>query len=476
MNNLKNNNTQCSPYLFPTIQMLSTLPFGVLYSSLGLILVTSFNLAEDKAASYVATFAALAYCYHFIGGQLVNRFFSMKWLMNMSLLFQAIGCALLVIDTVSSMYWALAIFVVGSGILVVTVNNSVTSIFSGQKKKREYIFFVLYSFMNIGFICGFYLAGYAQAYGNYHWLFSLCVLTTLLAIFLIAYFKPYRQESHVKLSNKGEGLWLSILLVIFVCFAVLNFYLFKHPATTDNLLLVLSCLAYLIIIYYAVSSRNPNILRFFIYSLISLIFWALYYIGPVALVFFNQHNVNRNVFNFTVPIQWLQMVNTITIIIGGPLLAKLFNSLREREILTLKTSSLLCNALLLIGMSYLFLYLSTLLVGNSGLVNISWVIVAYFTKSLGELLMAPIGFNMIGEIIPENLRNNFMGIWMMVNSSAAIISQYLSTTILAHSTQTVYETTTTVYRPLFLNLGVATLIGFIVFAIILFVFNRKLSQ
>ena len=50
---------------------------------------------------------------------------------------------------------------------------------------------------------------------------------------------------------------------------------------------------------------------FFILMLASLIFWTLYQMAPMGLTLFILNNVDRKIFNFTVPVQWINNINTI---------------------------------------------------------------------------------------------------------------------------------------------------------------------
>lgn len=63
---------------------------------------------------------------------------------------------------------------------------------------------------------------------------------------------------------------------------------------------------------------------------------------------------------------------------------------------------------------------------NQGIVDFNWIIVTYVLQSLGELLISPIGYAMIGQLAPVNLQGLMMGTWMMVNGVAATLVHYLA--------------------------------------------------
>jgi POT family proton-dependent oligopeptide transporter len=69
---------------------------------------------------------------------------------------------------------------------------------------------------------------------------------------------------------------------------------------------------------------------YLILALGSLVFWALYQLAPMGLMLFSEHNINLNVYGIQVAPQWIQNINTLVIVVGGPLMAWWFNRLRAR--------------------------------------------------------------------------------------------------------------------------------------------------
>ena len=62
----------------------------------------------------------------------------------------------------------------------------------------------------------------------------------------------------------------------------------------------------------------------------SLAFWSLYQMAPSGLQLFADHNVDLIVAGFQVQPQWIQNINTVVIVLGGPLMSALFTRLRGR--------------------------------------------------------------------------------------------------------------------------------------------------
>src|ERR1700730_10530086 len=81
--------------------------------------------------------------------------------------------------------------------------------------------------------------------------------------------------------------------------------------------------------------EQRNMTAYVILSVGSLMFWSLYQMAPNGLMLFAVNNVDRVI---SLPYfgpkeiqpQWIQNINTVCIVLGGPLLAALFTHLRAR--------------------------------------------------------------------------------------------------------------------------------------------------
>lgn len=115
----------------------------------------------------------------------------------------------------------------------------------------------------------------------------------------------------------------------------------------------------------------------------------------MGLMLFSEHNINLNVYGIQVAPQWIQNINTLVIVVGGPLLAQWFNRLRARgcniDIPLQFSGSLFC-----IGLGMLVLPLGISMAGGDGLVAFKWIVISYVLQSVGELMISPIGYAMIG--------------------------------------------------------------------------------
>jgi POT family proton-dependent oligopeptide transporter len=145
----------------------------------------------------------------------------------------------------------------------------------------------------------------------------------------------------------------------------------------------------------------------------------------MGLNLFIDRNVDRHFLGILIAPQWIQNINTLVIILGGPLLSIIFTRLREQGV-NINIPFQFSIALLLIGLSFVILPIGISFADTKGYTNFNWILVSYILQSVGELFISPVGYAMVGQLAPIHLRGLMMGMWMMVTGIAAILSDQFS--------------------------------------------------
>ena len=88
-------------------------------------------------------------------------------------------------------------------------------------------------------------------------------------------------------------------------------------------LLLLAATLLVLTLRHPVADEKRRMQAYLVLALGSLVFWSLYQMAPSGLQLFAVSNVWMNVWGVPVAPQWVQNINTVVIVIGGPLLAAL---------------------------------------------------------------------------------------------------------------------------------------------------------
>lgn len=413
-------------------QMFATLAFSVFYSTLILYMTNSLKLNNTIATSITASFIAFNYALHLFGGYIGGRFLSYRNLFTVATISQSVGCILISIPTINSLYWGLAAFLIGSGLCFTCINCMLTQFFHPNDKRREAAFLWNYSGMNIGFFVGFSISGYFQLHNAYHGLFLLASLGGLISIIIAAsrWKSLYDRNTIFIDSSPSQQFMRSLIgIILFIFFILILRWLLENSRMSNHLIMGAGIMMVLVIAILAMRQKQreecKKMWAYLILAFTALVFWTLYQIAPMGLTLFIEHNVDRHLLGFLIPPQWVLNINTIVIIIGGPLLSVIFNSLRARDVkLTIPIQFSI--ALLLIGLAFVILPIGIYFADAKGYLSFNWILLCYILQSIGELFLAPIGYAMVGQLAPVRLQGLLMGAWMMTTGVAATLSGYFS--------------------------------------------------
>ncbi|AZP13526.1 peptide MFS transporter [Undibacterium parvum] len=440
------------------IQIFATLGFAVLYSTLVLYATKKLNFSAKDATAIMGVFGAFNYGLHLFGGYLGGRFMSNRNLFVGGMVAQVIGCACIAGGSVSQLYWGLAFFLTGSGLNVTCLNLMLTQRFKPEDTRRESAFLWNYAGMNLGFFVGFTVAGYFQLQEDYPSLFIFATVGNFLAIVLAGFNWKVLGDLNTRLldATPQQFKWRFLVgLAILVGLVPLVHVMLQHAELSGNLVISIGILIAIILTVLTLKHKDlrerNNMWAYLMLTLGSLVFWTSYTMAPVGLQLFAVNNVNRMVWGIEIAPQWIQNINSFAIMVGGPLVAIWFDKLRAKG-WNIDIPRQFAASLLLIGAGFLVLPLGISLAGADGLSAFKWIAISYLLQSLGELLISPVGYAMIGKLAPRQYQGLMMGTFMLCTGVASVLSSYFSGFI-PEATEGLAHSTNPTYYSIFSNLG-----------------------
>src|SRR6476659_8476634 len=460
------------------IQIFSTLGFAVLYSTLVLYATKHLNLPVKTATTLMGVFGAFNYGLHLFGGYLGGRFLSNRNLFVGGMALQVIGCGCIATGSKAMFYVGLALFLTGSGLNVTCINMMLTQRFTPEDPRREGAFLWNYAGMNVGFFVGFSVAGYFQATESYSSLFIFAMLGNFGAIILaLLNWQTLTDRNTPLLDATPKQFQLRQIagIAILIGTVPVVWLMLQRPGMTETLIKGICGAVALTLIYLTV--RHPdrrerrNMTAYLILTIGSLMFWSLYQMAPSGLTLFAVNNVNLMVGPVRIQPQWIQNINTVCIVLGGPLLAAFFTRMRARG-WRIDIPKQFATSLLLMALAFLILPLGIMLAGADGKSAFIWLFASYVLQSIGELLISPIGYAMIGKLAPKQYQGVMMGSWMLVTGLASLFAGDFSGMI-PEPNGTTAVATNPGYVKLFAELGAGSLVVAIAL-VVLIPFLRKL--
>jgi POT family proton-dependent oligopeptide transporter len=443
------------------IQIFATLGFAVLYSTLVLYATKHLHLGVKEATTLMGVFGAFNYGLHLFGGYLGGRFLSNRNLFVGGMALQVIGCACIATGTLAMFYIGLALFLTGSGLNVTCINMMLTQRFTPEDPRREGAFLWNYAGMNVGFFVGFSAAGHFQATESYSSLFIFATLGNFGAIVIaMLTWKTLTDRNTPLLDATRRQFQLRQLagLAILIGLVPVVWFMLQRPEKTETIIKGICGAVALTLVYLTVRHKDRrerrNMTAYLILTVGSLMFWSLYQMAPNGLMLFAVHNVNLMVGSIEIQPQWIQNINTVCIVLGGPVLASLFTRMRARG-WRIDIPQQFAASLLLMALAFLILPVGIKLAGLDGKSAFWWLFASYVLQSIGELLISPIGYAMIGKLSPRQYQGILMGSWMLWTGLASLFAGDFSGMI-PEPTGNTAAATNAGYAKLFTELGLGS--------------------
>ncbi|MBX3709483.1 MAG: MFS transporter [Gammaproteobacteria bacterium] len=411
------------------IEISSSAAFAVFFSGLSLYLTQKEIHSEYSATLITGLFLSLNYFLPFIGGSIANTLISCKKLYCLGTLLSLAGCSILAFG--NNLYLGLSLFLMSSLVTNVCLKMFITDLFDeSQVKERRAAFMWSYAGMNAGFLMGYFISGYSTNHNSYTNLFMFMGVLLAISIGLTLLFITDNQSIKYKKSNINQLLSTSLLLTLVVL--LINFLL-KFAAVTEKYITWITISGMLCLVCYGYSKINIDerikYLKFISYSTLTILFWSLYMLTPIAFMQLIDHDVERNIVGITLAPQWFMNADAIIILMIAPVLAILMNKSKS------KTKSGMNNiSYFVLAFTFCIFALLILLGGFSQISNLkipAWSMLGCLVMlAIGEIFVSPIGDSLIGELIPSSMRAMMTGYWSMNIGIGALLATSISNTLL----------------------------------------------
>ncbi|MFG6488130.1 peptide MFS transporter [Roseateles sp. BYS78W] len=447
------------------IQVFATLGFAVLQFTLTLYTTRHHGFTSEQAALITGVFAAFNYGLHLFGGYLGGRFLSNRNLFVGGMLLQVLGCGTVAGGSLAGLYWGMALFLTGSGLNVTCINMMLTQRFAPEDERREAAFLWNYAGMNVGFVIGFTVSGVFQLHDDYPSLFWFATLGNAGAIVVaLIFWRTLADRNTPLMQHQGTAFWgrFAVGIAVLAGLVPVLAWLLKQPGDTaigmKAFCAAIGVILVVLTIRHPVRAEKQRMQAYLVLTVGSLVFWSLYQMAPSGLQLYAVGNVLMNVWGIPVAPQWVQNINAFSIVVGGPLLAWLFARWRRHGWpvdIPLQFSA----SLVLMGLGFLALPLGIHFADPAtGRADFFWLFLSYVLQSVGELLISPVGYAMIGRLAPKQYQGVMMGSWMLVTGLASLFAGDFSGVVAQPVDGGAALATNPAYTTLFTQLAVGSLV------------------
>jgi proton-dependent oligopeptide transporter, POT family len=467
------------------LQAFAGMGYALLYILIVLYSSRVLGLTDHRAYLVSSTFNALVFAYAILGGYLAGRFLGYRFAIGVSFVLATLAMLILAVSSRVALYWGLSFFVVAVGMLVPCLFVVLGRLYQKDDPRRFSGFILAYIGMNVGGFVSESLAGSLSHAWGYRLTFLFGAIAMLCGLIFFMFYRSVfsvqgaytgfdnRRPEAIKRSRLSGLCFLGVSLPV----TALSF----HAAFLVHYLLIAVGIIAFVVIFktarYESRAFRRKLYAFLVLLLISLVFWTLYMMMPNILLIFISRNVHRELWGVSIHTTTFSALNPLFIIFLGGILSLLWRPLLRRK-WRFSTPLKFAIGLFSVGVGYYTLVLGIAFGNAAGMVNAWWVVLSYLLQTLGELLLFPVGFAMVGELVPARLEGSMMGAWQLTAGVGAAIAISLSSFVRRpHHTVINPLVTNHRYSAAFLLYGsIALVVGLITVALIPAIKRLSASQ
>lgn len=397
--------------------------------------VTDGGLGGDQTAAVgiIGAYGGGVYLSTILGAWVADRLLGSERVLFVSAVMIMLGhISLAVLPGWVGVAVGLILVAIGSGGLKANATSIVGTLYAPGDERRDAGFSIFYMGINIGALFGPLLTGLVRDTVGFHWAFGLAAVG--MAFGLIQYGLTRKnlpaEAGHVPnpLPRNRYGLagGIAVVAVVLIVIAVLTGLI--NPDNLANLVVAATIIA--AIAYFAVilSSRLTPTERRRVYAFIpiflaSAVFWSLYQQQFSMLTIYSDERMNRNLFGWEMPIEWVQSINPVYIIVLSGVFAAMWTRLGTRQP---STPAKFTVSLIIMGVAF-WAFLPFVGTGQGGtpLLVVAGILLLF---TIAELLLSPVGLSVTTKLAPERFRTQMVALFFLSvalgTSMAGVLAGY----------------------------------------------------
>jgi POT family proton-dependent oligopeptide transporter len=418
-------------------------------------MVQRLNFQDTPANLTWSAAAALIYVSPAIGGWVGDKFFGTRHTMLLGAIVLAVGYALMVVPahSVTFLFVALGVIVVGNGLFKANAGNLVRKIYEGDDARIDSAFTIYYMAVNIGSSISMLLTPIIKNYFNapfhgqltwllgsnaqglfgnglgWHMAFAVCCVGLLVGLANYAVMRHTIDFIGSEPDHRPMQLWkLGAVLLGGVVVVLISTIILKYGTVAKIFVYAAGACVLLIFGYLITKSEareKPGLIIALILVVETVFFFIFYQQMSTSLNLFALRNVNPsfNVFSLHLwnwdPAQF-QAFNPIWIFILSPILAIIYTHYAKRD-KDLSIAAKFALGFLAVAIGF-FIYGAAGHFLTSPGKTTSWTMVwGYGFGSLGELLTSGLGLAFVARYVPARMGGFMMGAYFVASG----VAQYL---------------------------------------------------
>ncbi|MFH1315543.1 MAG: peptide MFS transporter [Candidatus Uhrbacteria bacterium] len=336
-----------------------------------------------KAGDIYGWFTGLVYMTPVIGGYIADRWWGQRRSIIVGGVLMGAGYFLMAVPHLAFFYVALGVVIVGNGFFKPNISTIVGQLYTENDPRRDGAFTIFYMGINLGAIFSPLVCGTLGQNVGWHWGFIAAGVGMIISLIIYFLFQHHLGDVGKVASYKNRNLEEK-----------------DTPLTREEI---------------------HRIMVIFVLAFFVIFFWVSFEQAGSSLTLFADRSTNRMIWGFEVPASWFQSANPIFIVLLAPIFSRVWVWLGERNMDP--TSPVKMGVGLLLAAASLAIMIPASMLATGGdKVSMLWLWGVYFTFTVGEICLSPIGLSMVTKLAPAKFLSLCMGVWFLSNFASNLLA------------------------------------------------------
>ncbi|MFT4469418.1 peptide MFS transporter [Arthrobacter sulfonylureivorans] len=390
------------------------------------------GIDEAVATGIIGAYGGTVYLSTIVGAWVADRLLGSERTLFYSAIMIMLGhISLALIPDIPGLAIGLILVAFGSGGLKANATSLVGSLYALDDDRRDAGFSIFYMGVNIGALFGPLLTGLTRDTLGFHFAFGLAAVG--MAIGLTQYAltrKNLPEEAHLiadplpRSKMPVVGGIVAVVVILIVVAVLTGLVNAGNLATVVALVAIAAAISYFVVI---LSSKHINeterrrVLSFIPMFIASAAFFSMFQQQFTVVTLYSDQRLNRNILGWEMPIEWVQSINPVFIILLAPVFAAVWTRLGPRQPITPVKFAI---GLAIMGLAILaFIPLAG---GGPNTAPLLAMVGILLMFTLAELFISPVGLSLSTKLAPHIFRTQMVALNYLSVSLGTALSGVLA--------------------------------------------------
>jgi POT family proton-dependent oligopeptide transporter len=343
------------------------------------------GFSQARSSLIYGAYGAAAFFSPFFGGLIADRWLGRTASVIVGGAMMMVGHFAMAFE--SLLFPALALVALGNGLFIPPLAIQVGSLYADDDPRKAYAYSAYYMGINLGGLLAPLVCGTLGELYGWHWGFAAAGVGMAVGLIIYCSFlrllPPEPDRSLLAAEAQPDA----------------------APVIREHVAILLLMVA-MVVLFRVAYEQSGNVIALWVSD-------------------FTDRSVDLFGMRRTIPATWFQSINPLLIIIGTPVLIRIWRRGRREET-TAHLVRRMAIGCVIAGAAMLTMVLASLASGPEGArVSSLWVFVYFVLLTLGELYVIPVGLTLIESLAPVRFASMAMGGWYIAKFLGSLLAGFM---------------------------------------------------